>query len=109
MIPAGAALPPGNSWLWKAGECKTLSVASSLPSLRVWARTGCDETFKCRTGTCRTEGNGGCASAGEAPCTLWEATLQDHCTATPMPGMGPDFFDVSLVRWKESKVSVRFD
>lgn len=41
--------------------------------------------------------NGGCASAGEAPCSLWEATLQDHCTATPMPGMGPDFFDVSLV------------
>lgn len=56
MIPAGAALPPGNSWLWKPGECKTLTVASSLPSLRVWARTGCDETFKCRTGSCRTEG-----------------------------------------------------
>lgn len=59
IIPAGAALPPGNTWLWKTGECKTLSVASSLPSLRVWARTGCDETFKCRTGTCRTEGSVG--------------------------------------------------
>lgn len=56
IIPAGAALPPGNSWLWKQGECKTLTVASSLPSLRVWARTGCDKDFKCRTGTCRTEG-----------------------------------------------------
>lgn len=41
--------------------------------------------------------NGGCASAGEAPCTLFEATLQDHCQATPTPGMGPDFFDISLV------------
>lgn len=56
IIPAGAALPPGNSWEWKQGECKTLTVASSLPSLRVWARTGCDKDFRCRTGSCRTEG-----------------------------------------------------
>ena len=125
IIPAGAAVV--DSWLWKAGECKTLIVASSLPSLRVWGRTGCDAQFNCITGSCRVEGNGGCASAGEAPCSLWEATLQDHCTATPVAGMvgcdfgggnvvgreqeynglthffpqiqkqGPDFFDTSLV------------
>jgi len=87
IIPAGSAVPPGNTWLWKAGECKTLQVASSLPSLRVWGRTQCDEDFNCVTGSCRVEGNGGCASAGEAPCSLWEATLQEHCTPTPVAGM----------------------
>lgn len=80
-------MPPGNTWLWKAGECKTLQVASSLPSLRVWGRTECDEDFNCVTGSCRVEGNGGCVSAGEAPCSLWEATLQEHCTQTPVAGM----------------------
>ena len=56
ILPAGAALPPDNSWLWKTGQCKTMNVASSLPSLRVWARTGCDADFRCVSGTCRTEG-----------------------------------------------------
>ncbi|KAM3574150.1 hypothetical protein VYU27_003869 [Nannochloropsis oceanica] len=97
IIPAGSAVPPGNTWLWKAGECKTVEVASTLPSLRVWGRTQCNEDFNCVTGSCRVEGNGGCVSAGEAPCSLWEATLQDHCTPKPVAGMGPDFFDTSLV------------
>ena len=97
ILPAGATIPPGNTWLWKPSECKTLEVASSLPSFRLWGRTGCDDQFNCITGSCRVEGNGGCASAGETPCSLWEATLQDHCTATPQPGMGPDFMDQSLV------------
>lgn len=87
VIPAGAAVPPGNSWLWEAGECKTLTVVSSLASLRVWGRTHCDADFNCLTGSCRVDAYGGCTTAGETPCTLWEATLQDHCTPEPVAGM----------------------
>jgi len=27
---------------------------------------------------------GGCTGSGAAPCTLWEATIQDHCTDEPV-------------------------
>jgi hypothetical protein len=41
--------------------------------------------------------DGACTSAGETPCSLFEATLQPHCTYAPYPGLGPNFYDSSLV------------
>lgn len=56
ILPPGAAGLPEGGWEWLPGECKTLTVTSSLPSLRIWGRTHCDSSYQCITGSCITDG-----------------------------------------------------
>ena len=102
MGQMGASFPPpeslkdsNDSWAFHPGTCETFQIPSHYPSLRVWARTHCNELHQCLTGSCITNGDGSCVSAGETPCSLWEATFQDKCGTDV--GQGPDFYDNSLV------------
>lgn len=90
--PFGASFPPPTpDWEFESGQCETVYVPQHYPSLRVWARTFCDSDFQCLTGSCLHDTRGSCVSAGETPCSLWEATFQGSCRR------GPDFYDTSLV------------
>lgn len=58
MIGAGggAVPPPKGGWRLDPGTCKTITVPSRFPSIRLWGRTGCNNAttpgdFKCQTGT----------------------------------------------------------
>lgn len=59
MIGAGggAVPPPKGGWQLDPGQCKTITVPSRFPSVRLWGRTGCNNAtqpgaFKCQTGAC---------------------------------------------------------
>lgn len=59
MIGAGggAVPPPKGGWRLDPGACKTITVPSRFPSIRLWGRTGCNNAttpgeFKCQTGAC---------------------------------------------------------
>ncbi len=59
MIGAGggAVPPPKGGWQLDPGACKTITVPSRFPSIRIWGRTGCNNAttpgeFKCQTGAC---------------------------------------------------------
>ena len=99
--PVGASFaPPTEYWEFKPGQCETIYVPQHYPSLRVWARTFCDRNFQCLTGSCMHDSQGSCVSAGETPCSLWEATFQGACQP------GPDFYDTSLVDGYNIPISV---
>jgi len=87
---------PNDPWAFPSGSCGTFIVEDNLPSLRLWARTGCNPNneYNCVTGSCRTDSEGTCLTAGEAPVSLFEATLQGRCSEN---GNWPDFYDSSLV------------
>lgn len=90
-------------WRFEPGACRTLLVPAIFPSVRLWGRTGCNGTsvqdFKCQTGDCVINGDLSCTSAGDVS-SLFEGTFQGWCPAPSAPaqaGIGPDFYDLSLV------------
>ena len=47
--------PPPGGWAFPSGDCRTLTVSSKFPSMRLWGRTGCDMNFACVTGGCEVD------------------------------------------------------